>query len=196
MYLYVQVTRGAEYGRNHAPLPDIERTVFAFAAPLPVIAPEKLERGVAAVTAEDNRWARCDIKSVSLLANVLLKQAAVTAGAQETILLRDGQLMEGSSTTVHVVINGEIRVPPNGHSILPGITRDVVTELVQRGGIPCGVTTVSEKELRSADEVFIAASTFGTLPVTKLDGKAVGQGVPGRCGSRFISCSRLVRDQG
>src|SRR5688572_394513 len=92
MYLYVQVTRGAEFGRNHAPLPEIERTVFAFASALPQIAPEKLQRGVAAVTAEDTRWARCDIKSTALLANVMLKQLAVDAGAQETILLRDGML--------------------------------------------------------------------------------------------------------
>src|SRR5688572_5745209 len=111
MYIYVQVTRGAEFGRNHAPLPLIERTVFCFAAPPVVPAPEKLERGVKAVTAADNRWARCDVKSTALLANVLLKQLAVDAGAHETIMLRDGMLREGSSTTVHVVIGGEIRTP-------------------------------------------------------------------------------------
>jgi len=92
-YVYWQVTRGAEYGRNHAPLPRIERTVFGFCAPLPVNSPSVLEKGVACVTAADTRWARCDIKSTALLANVLLRQLAVDAAAAETLLLREGELM-------------------------------------------------------------------------------------------------------
>ncbi len=179
MYLYVQVTRGAEYGRNHAPLPDIERTVFAFAARLPPISAEKIAQGVAAITTEDTRWMRCDIKSTALLANVMLKQLAVDANAAETIMLRNGSLMEGSSTTVHVVIGGEIRTPPRSNQILPGTTRDVVCELAQRGGIPFRAMAVSESELRRADEIFIGAATFGTLAVTLLDGKPVGSGAPG-----------------
>jgi D-alanine transaminase len=179
MYLYVQVTRGAEFGRNHAPLPDIERTVFAFASRLPPISPEKIERGVAAITTEDTRWTRCDIKSTALLANVMLKQLAVDAGATETIMLKDGFLREGSSTTVHVVIGGEIRTPPRSHQILPGTTRDVVGELAARGGIGFRAVAVTEAELRSADEIFIGAATFGTLAVTRLDDKPVGKGVPG-----------------
>jgi D-alanine transaminase len=179
MYLYVQVTRGAEYGRNHAPLPDIDRTVFAFASRLPPIGAEKIERGVAAITAEDTRWTRCDIKSTALLANVMLKQLAVDAGATETILLRNGLLTEGSSTTVHVVIAGEIRTSPRSHQILPGTTRDVVSELAARAGIPFRALAVTEAELRGADEIFIAAATFGTLAVTRLDGKPVGGGLPG-----------------
>ena len=179
MYIYVQVSRGAEFGRNHAPLPEIERTVFCFAAPPVVPPPEKLERGVKAVTAPDNRWARCDVKSTALLANVLLKQLAVDAGAHETIMLRDGQLKEGSSTTVHVVIGGEIRTPPRSQQILPGTTRDVVGQLAARAGIAFLACEISEAELRSADEVFIGAATFGTLAVTTLDGRPVGSGAPG-----------------
>src|SRR5579859_4796253 len=97
-YIYWQVTRGAEFGRNHAPLPEIPRTVFAFCAPLPSASAAVLENGVACVTAEDTRWARCDVKSVSLLANILLRQQAVEANAAETILLRAGELMEASSS--------------------------------------------------------------------------------------------------
>lgn len=179
MYIYVQVTRGAEYGRNHAPLPEIERTVFAFAAPPVISAPEKIERGISVVTANDTRWSRCDIKSTALLANVLLKQLAVDAGAHETIVLRDGQLREGSSTTVHVVIGAEIRTPPRSEQILPGTTRDVVAELAARAGVPFRACNVSEAELRAADEIFIAAATFGTLAVTTLDGRSVGTGKPG-----------------
>ena len=149
MYLYVQVSRGAEFGRNHAPLPDIERTVFAFASALPPLTQERLERGVAAVTAEDTRWSRCDIKSTALLANVMLKQLAVDANAAETILIRDGIMMEGASTTVHVVLGGEIHTPPKSHSILPGTTRDVVSELAIRSRIPFRAAPVTAAELRT-----------------------------------------------
>jgi len=178
-YIYWQVTRGAERGRNHAPLPDIPRTVFAFSAPLPVAPSAVLEQGVACVTAEDNRWARCDIKSVALLANVLLRQVAVDAGAAETVLLRNGELMEASSSTVHVVIGGELRTPPNSRKILPGTTRGVVEELAARAGVPYRACTIRERELRGADEIWISAATREVQPVTVLDGKPVGTGRPG-----------------
>jgi D-alanine transaminase len=112
-YVYWQVTRGTLLERNHAPLPNIPRTVFAFASPFPKPSIESVTSGIACVTAHDTRWARCDIKSTSLLANVLLRQLAVDASASETILLREGELTDGSASAVHVVINGEIRTPPN-----------------------------------------------------------------------------------
>ena len=135
-YVYWQVTRGAEYGRNHAPLPKIPRTVFAFCAPLPPIAAATLENGVACVTTEDTRWAYCDIKSVSLLANVLLRQQSTEVGAAETIMLKDGQLREASASAVHVVINGEIISPPRARSILPGTTRSAMEEVAASAGVP------------------------------------------------------------
>lgn len=174
-YVYWQVTRGAEKGRNHAPLPNIPRTVFAFCAPLPVFS----QAGAACITTEDTRWARCDIKSVSLLANVLLRQLSVDAGAVETILLRDGNLMEASSSAVHVVIGGEIRTPPRSQRILPGTTRGVMEELATRAGIPYRSTPVSETELRTASEVWISSATREVMAVTKLDGRPVGSGEPG-----------------
>ncbi|MFO1401510.1 MAG: aminotransferase class IV [Steroidobacteraceae bacterium] len=133
VYVYLQVSRGAEYGRNHAPLPDIAPTVFAFCAPLPLPGPGTLESGIRCITAPDTRWARCDIKSVALLANVLLRQQAVDAGAAETILLREGQLTEASSSAVHVVIGGEIRTPPRTPRLLPGTTRGFIEELAGAG---------------------------------------------------------------
>ncbi|HWG00184.1 MAG TPA: D-amino acid aminotransferase [Steroidobacteraceae bacterium] len=178
-YIYWQVTRGAERGRNHAPLPDITRTVFAFCAPLPVAAPAVLEKGVSCVTAEDTRWARCDIKSVALLANVLLRQLAVDANAGETILLRNGELMEASASTVHVVVDGELRTPPNSRRILPGTTRSVIEELAARTGVPFRAAAVSESQLRGAGEIWISAATREVQPVTTLDGEAVGAGRPG-----------------
>ncbi|MDB6009238.1 MAG: D-amino-acid transaminase [Gammaproteobacteria bacterium] len=178
-YVYWQVTRGAERGRNHAPLPDIPRTVFAFCAPLPIASPAVLASGVKCVTTDDTRWARCDIKSVSLLANVLLRQLSIDAGAAETILLRDGSMMEASSSAVHVVIGGEIRTPPRSHRILPGTTRGVMEEMASRAGIPIRSTSVSEAELRAADEIWISSSTREVQPVTTLDEQPVGSGKPG-----------------
>jgi len=178
-YVYWQVTRGAERGRNHAPLPDIPRTVFAFCAPSPVAPPSVLESGVKCITANDTRWARCDIKSISLLANVLLRQLSVDAGAVETILLRDGDLMEASSSAVHVVIDGEIRTPPRSQRILPGTTRSVMEEMAKRAGVPFRSTPVSEAEFRGASEVWISSTTREVQPVTTLDDKPVGSGKPG-----------------
>jgi D-alanine transaminase len=178
-YVYWQVTRGAERGRNHAPLPNVPRTVFAFASPLPTPSAASVQNGVAAVTAQDTRWARCDIKSVSLLANVLLRQLAVDADASETILLRDGEMMEASSSAVHVVIEGEIRSPPRSHKILPGTTRSVIEELATRAGLPHRSVRVSEAELRAADEIWLTAAVRETSSVTLLDGKPVGTGKVG-----------------
>lgn len=178
-YIYLQVTRGAEHGRNPAPLPRLPPTVFAFCAPLPVPAPEALARGSQCVTAEDTRWARCDIKSVALLPNVLLRQLAVDAGAAETILLRDGWLMEASASTVHVVLGKTIVTPPNSARILPGTTRSVVEELAESIGVACRTAPVTEAQLRGADEIWLAAATRDVTSVTRLDGVAVGEGVPG-----------------
>ena len=178
-YLYWQVTRGAEYGRNHAPLPRIPRTVFAFAAPLPGNSAAVLEQGVACITAADTRWARADIKSTALLANVLLRQLAADSGATETILLRESQLTEASASSVHVVQAGTVLVPPNSHRILQGTTRSAVEELAARAGIPCRATEVSEAQLRAADEIWLAAATRELQPVSRLDGHAVGTGSPG-----------------
>ena len=133
----------------------------------------------AVVTVPDIRWARRDIKSTALLANILLKKLSHDAGAFETIMLENGELTEGSSTTVHVVKDGVVHTPPNGHHILPGTTRDVVTELAGRLNARVESVRVSEAELRAADEIWLAFSTRGVLPVTMLDGVAVGTGKPG-----------------
>ena len=178
-YLYMQVTRGAEFGRSHAWPEGLSPTLFAYATALEPISPELLERGVSAVTQADTRWARRDIKSTALLANVLLKKLASDAGAFETVMLERGELTEGSSTTVHVVAGGRILTPPNGHHILPGTTRDVVSELARRLGVESRAERVTEAELRAADELWLAFSTRGILPVTVLDGSPVGGGTPG-----------------
>jgi D-alanine transaminase len=177
--LYWQVTRGAERGRNQGPLPKLPRTVFLFATPLTLPSAEVRARGIACVSAADTRWSRCDIKSVALLANVLLRSIADEAGAAETIMLREGALTEGSSSAVHVVVAGELRSPAQSPQILPGTTRGVVEALAARAGVAYQSAPVSEAQLRGADEIWISSALREVLPVTSLDGAKVGAGVPG-----------------
>ena len=178
MYVYIQVTRGMEYGRNHAFPVQVKPTVFALASQLPEFTGQLREQGLSAITVEDFRWGRCDIKTTALLANVLMKQQAAEAGAHEAIIVRDGKVLEGSSTSVFVVLDGVLITPANSHRILPGTTRDVALELAT-GLMPIEVRDISVDELRSAQEVWISAATRDVVPVTRIDGKPVGSGKPG-----------------
>ncbi|MCU0840116.1 MAG: D-amino acid aminotransferase [Thiobacillaceae bacterium] len=176
--VYLQVTRGPA-PRDHAFPKVAQATVFVM--PMELTAPPEaaVDEGVAAITAADNRWLRCDIKAVSLLANVLLRQLSVDAGCAETLLLRDGFLTEGSASNVFIVRAGTLLAPPKSHLMLPGITYDVVLELAARLGLPCQVRPVTEAELRAADEVWLTSSTKEVLAVTRLDDRPVGDGRPG-----------------
>ncbi len=178
--VYLQVTRGVEYGRNHLfPPADIAPTGFAFASPYPVPSPASLEQGLATTLLEDTRWARCDVKSVALLANVLLRQEAQDRGGAEALLHRDGRVTEGSSSTVFIVDgDGRLVTPPNGHDILPGTSRDAVLDLAS-GWLPVEVRDFTVAELRAATEVWIASAGRGVLPVTSIDHRPVGSGKPG-----------------
>jgi len=194
-YVYLQVTRGAEFGRNHAPLPELAPTVFAFCAPLPRAPTTHLEQGIACVTATDTRWSRCDIKSVALLANVLLRQLACDAGAQETILLRDGMLTDASASTVHLVLDGVLVTPPDSRWILPGTTRTVVEELATRIGLEWRNGPVTEAQLRAAEEIWLAAATREVSSVTRLDGQPVGAGRPGPAWRRIRVAFDILKSE-
>ncbi len=137
-----------------------------------------LAEGIAVRSMPDMRWGRCDIKSIALLANVLIKQSAEDAGANEAIIVSDGNVLEGASTSVFAVIDGVLKTPPNSHHLLPGTTRDVVLELA-KDAFNCRVEPVSVADLRRAEEIWIAAATRDVLPVTMLDGAPVGTGRPG-----------------
>ena len=178
MYLYAQVSRGMEYGRDHAFPAVVKPTVFAMACPLPVLTEQGRIDGLAAITVEDFRWGRCDIKSTMLLANVLMKQQAREAGAQEAIILRDGTVLEGASSSVFVVLEGTLITPPKSRSILPGTTRDAALDVIG-SQFAIEVRPICLEELRRADEVWISAATRDVLPITKIDGVAVGSGKPG-----------------
>jgi len=191
--LYVQVTRGVEPERNHVPQAGTRPTIFASVQKLPVIPQSAIDKGVTGIAAEDIRWSRCDIKSTSLLGNVLLRWLAADAGATETILLRDGFLTEGSASSAHVVVNGRIVTPPQTNAILPGTTRGVIFELAEREGIASERRAVTESELRSADELLIASAGGGIRAITALDGKAVGAGVPGPVYRRIFAAFKATQ---
>ena len=179
-YLYLHITRGVAK-RDHAfPRPPVVPTIFMMSNPLTTPPEELLQSGVGAVTAQDNRWLRCDIKSIALLPNVLLRQMAVDAGCAETILVRDDEFMtEGAASNIFVVKNGRLLAPPKNHFMLPGITYDVVLEIAAAHGIPYQVRKVTKEELFQADEILLTSSTKEVLAITHLDGQPVGQGKPG-----------------
>jgi len=184
--VYLQVTRGVAPRSHEFPKSPVAPTVLLIANPLRSPTAEQRTQGVAVVTREDYRWRRCDIKSVSLLANCLLRQEAEDAGAAETLLIRDGWVTEASSCNVFLVKDGVIATPPKDNLILPGITYDLVLELAREAEIPAEVRRVAATEPASADEVWISSSTREVLPVTKIDGRAVGAGKPGPVYARVL----------
>lgn len=184
--IYLQVTRGADDKRDHAfPPTTVTPTSIAFASPLVTTPADIRAKGVAAITVADQRWARCDLKVISLLANVLARQQAVDEGCAEALLIRDGFLKEGAASNIFVVKNGVLLAPPKTQQMLPGITYDVVLELAEQHGQALEVREISERELRAADEVWMTSSTKEILAITTLDGTPVGSGQPGPVGERM-----------
>ena len=176
--VYFQVTRGVAK-RDHAFPKNVEPTVFMMANPLVNPPQAAVERGGAAVSAQDNRWLRCDIKSISLIGNVLLRQLSAEADAAETILFRDGKLTEASASNVFIVKQGVIKSPAKSNLILPGITYDVIAELAQANALPISFGDVSEADVRGADEVWVSSSSKEVFAIVTLDGKPIGDGKPG-----------------
>lgn len=176
--LYLQITRGVA-PRDHAFPKNAVPTVFMMSNPLTTPTANLRASGVDAISAHDHRWLRCDLKAISLLANVLLRQLAVDAGAAETVLFRDEYLIEGAASNIFVVKDGVILAPPKSHLMLPGITYDVVLELAASYDLPCQVREIAEAEVRAADELWMTSSTKEVLPITRLDGRLVGSGRPG-----------------
>jgi D-alanine transaminase len=179
-YLYLHITRGVAK-RDHAfPNPPVPPTVFVMSSPLTTPPAALLASGISAITAPDNRWLRCDIKAISLLPNVLLRQMAIDAGCAETLMIRDNEFMtEGAASNIFAVKNGTLLAPPKDNLMLPGITYDVVLELAAANGIPHEVRKVMKEEVFSADELLLTSSTKEVLAITQLDGKPVGSGKPG-----------------
>lgn len=197
--VYIQVTRGTPAEgqplRDHAFPSDVSPTVFMFAQPLVTATPAQKAAGVCAVSAVDNRWLRCNIKAISLLANLLLRQQAVDAGCAETVMLRDGFLTEGAASNIFVVKDGVLRAPPPSSLMLTGITYDVVLELAAAHDIPHELRAITEAEVRGADELWMTSSTKEIMAIVALDGVPVGAGVPGPLARRMDALYQTFKQQ-
>lgn len=173
--LYLQVTRGVAM-RDHVMPTGLTPTVFMMTSPLKPPSPEQRHHGVACVTARDFRWERGDIKSISLLGNVLARQISADQGAVETILFRNGYLTEGSSSNVWIVHEGAVLGPPRSEHVLEGIRYELIAELCEELGIGFNLRPITETEVNVADEIILSSATKEVLPVTRLDGEPVGHG--------------------
>ena len=176
--VYLQVTRGVAR-RAHAFPAEVTPTVFIMTNPLVLPSAEVRSKGVACVTMDDKRWLHCEIKSVSLLGNVLAAQYAAENQVTEAIQFRDGMLTEGSSSNVWIVKDGVLAGPPKDNLILEGIRYGLIQELCAANGIPLETRRIGRDEVFGADEVMLSSATKEVLPVTRIDGQAVGKGVPG-----------------
>ena len=173
--VYIQVTRGVAL-RDHVMPTDIEPTVFMMASAMKPPSAEQRHKGVTCVTARDFRWERGDIKSVSLLGNVLARQISADHGALETVMFRDGFLTEASGSNVWVVHEGAVLGPPKSEHVLEGIRYELIRELCEECGIAFNLRPIPEADVLSADELLISSATKEVLPVTTLDADAVGHG--------------------
>lgn len=178
-YLYLQVSRGAAAKRDHAFPAEIQPTIVGMTNPLPALPDAYFQKGISTITLEDTRWKNCHYKTTALLPNALLRQEAVENAATEAILIRDGLMVEGAASNILMVKDGSIISPVRDNRILHGITLDVIELLAKQHNIPMVFRDITEAELRNADEVWLTASTKELIPITQIDGKPVGNGMPG-----------------
>jgi D-alanine transaminase len=186
--VYVQVTRGAA-PRVHA-FPDPTPPPTVYVAANTFVAKHDPDRGVRVITTPDIRWARCDIKSVSLLPNCLASQRAAAAGAQEAIFVRDRVALEGTHTSFFAVVDGTVRTAPRSNYILPSVTRAALLQLCAEHDIPCDESPIFVHELDGASELFLAGTTMEVMPIGAVDGQPVGAGTAGPVARRLLQLFR------
>jgi D-alanine transaminase len=179
-YIYLQVTRGIQMHRDHLPEDCLTPTLYAYTNPLKAVSEDILENGLTAITLEDIRWLNCDIKAITLLPNIMMKLAAKARNADDAILVsREGFITEGTASNCFIVKDGTLMTPPNGNSLLPGVTRLLIERIALAHDIPLLEQEIALTDLESADEIWLASSTREALPVTRLNDLAVGTGKPG-----------------
>lgn len=186
--VYVQVTRGAAPRVHAFPDPAPPPTVYVAASRF--VPKHDPARGVRVITTPDIRWARCDIKSVSLLPNCLASQRAAAAGAQEAVFVRDGVALEGTHTSFFAVIDDTVRTAPRSNYILPSVTRAALLRLCAEHDIPCDESPLFVHELDGASELFLAGTTMEVMPIVAVDGRPVGAGTPGPVARRLLDLFR------
>lgn len=184
--IYLQVTRGAAPLRDLSIDTAISPTVFVMVNDIKPVDYAQLQAGIEAITVEDFRWKACDIKSVSLIANVMIRLHANQSSVMDAIMVRDGLVTEGTASNIFVIHNGVISTPPKSDCLLPGITRDLVIELALANGFKVEERDIKESELETADEVWLTSSTREIAPVVKINNQAIGNGVAGECWKKII----------
>jgi D-alanine transaminase len=192
--LYIQVTRGVAM-REHVMVPDLTPTVFIMTNPMKPPSAEQRQQGVTCITAQDFRWERGDIKSVSLLGNVLARQLSADQGATETILFRDGLLTEASSCNVWLAHQGGVVGVPKSEHVLEGIRYELIRELCEELGIGYRLRPITKAEVLGAKELMLSSATKEVLPVTRLDGNAVGSGAPGPVYARLYEAYQRAKER-
>jgi D-alanine transaminase len=185
--VYLQVTRGVAEKRDHAFPADVTPTLFAMSTPMAESVDIDAIPGVSAVTLEDIRWNLCNVKAITLLPNVLLRQQAIDGGGTEAILIKNGLAIEGAASNVFIVSNGLLITPANGPSLLPGITRDLVIELAANHAIPFREADITEQQLFDAEEIWLTSSTREISPVIQLNDRVISAGKPGPLWRRMIN---------
>jgi D-alanine transaminase len=176
--VYIQITRGVAM-RDHVMPPDLQPTVFATSNRLYIYPPEQRAQGFACVTADDFRWKKGHVKSISLAGAVLARQASADVGAIETVMFRDGILTEAAASNVWVVKNGKVLGAPRDNLVLEGIRYGLIEQLCREAGIPFELRRIAREEVLGADELILSSATKEVLPVVQLDGQPVGNGKPG-----------------
>ena len=192
-FFYFQVTRGVAL-RDHPMLPDLTPTVFATCLPMKPPTAEQRAQGVACVTADDFRWQKAHLKTISLLGAVFARQISVDAGALETVMFRDGFLSEAASSNVWVVKNGTVYGPPKDHLVLEGIRYGAIEALCRQEGIGFELRRIPRADVLAADELLLSSATKEVLPITTLDGQPVGSGRPGPVSQRLYAAYQRAKD--
>ena len=185
--IYLQVTRGAAPIRDLSFSAGIEPTVFVMVNDIKPVDYAQLEKGIEAITVDDFRWKACDIKSVSLIANVMIRLSANERNVVDAIMVRGGLVTEGTASNIFVVHSGIISTPPKSDCLLPGITRDLVIELARANGFTVKERDIKQGELETADEIWLTSSTREIAPVVKLDNRVVGDGAAGDYWKKIIA---------
>lgn len=193
--IYLQVTRGVMTKRDHSFDDSLVPSVFAMVSPIAAADPAVARDGVKAISLNDIRWQNCNIKAITLLPNVLLRQQAIDAGAVEAILIKDGYATEGAASNLFIVKRGMLITPAKGPRLLPGITRDLILEQAANHAIPYREADISAEDLISADEIWLTSSTKEILPVTTLDDAPVGDGKTGPLYQRMSELYRQYKEQ-
>jgi D-alanine transaminase len=188
-YIYLQITRGYSPKRDHSFPEQTVPTVFAMCSDIAPF-PGRLN-GIKAITLDDNRWQLCNIKAITLLGNILLRQQALDQGCAEAILVKNDHALEGAASNLFAVVDGVLLTPPKSNEILPGITRDVIMELAEQYGVSYREDNITLEALRSASEIWVASSTREIVPVVELDGASIGDG---KAGPVWHTMNQLLQD--